>query len=113
MQRVARTHLVPEKMVVLVVGDQKQIDLGDPKHPVALATLAPGGKVETLPLRDPMTMKPRRPFVGSRTLFWNAATKSFSAKGLLLLTFPVRKSFAPSSWRPFHTSRKSVAGPLK
>ena len=47
------------------------------------------------------------------SLFWNAATKSFSAKGLLLLTFPVRKSFAPSSWRPFHTSRKSVAGPLK
>ena len=56
-QRVARTHLVPEKMVVLVVGDQKQIDLGDPKHPVPLASLAPGGKVETLPLRDPMTMK--------------------------------------------------------
>jgi zinc protease len=57
-QRVARTHLVPEKMVVLVVGDQKQIDLGDPKHPAALASVAPGGKVETLPLRDPMTMKP-------------------------------------------------------
>jgi len=57
-QRVARAHLVPEKMVVLVVGDQKQIDLGDPKHPVALASLAPGGKVTTLPLRDPMTMKP-------------------------------------------------------
>jgi predicted Zn-dependent peptidase len=57
-QRVARAHLVPEKMVVLVVGDQKQIDLGDPKHPVTLASLAPGGKVETLPLRDPMTMRP-------------------------------------------------------
>jgi zinc protease len=57
-QRVARAHLVPEKMVVLVVGDQKEIDLGDPKHPVTLASLAPGGKVETLPLRDPMTMKP-------------------------------------------------------
>ena len=56
-QRVARTHLAPEKMVVLVVGDQKQIELGDPKHPVALGSLAPGGKVETLPLRDPMTMK--------------------------------------------------------
>jgi predicted Zn-dependent peptidase len=57
-QRVARTHLVPEKMVVLVVGDQKEIDLGDPKHPVALASLAPGGKVESLPLRDPLTLKP-------------------------------------------------------
>ena len=44
-------------MAVLVVGDQKEIDLGDPKHDVKLASLAPGGKVVTLPLRDPMTMK--------------------------------------------------------
>jgi predicted Zn-dependent peptidase len=56
-QRVAREHLVPEKMVVLVVGKQAEIDLGDEKHPVTLAGLAPGGKVTTLPLRDPMTMK--------------------------------------------------------
>jgi zinc protease len=56
-QRVAREHLVPEKMIVLVVGKQAEIDLGDEKHPVTLASLAPGGKVTTLPLRDPMTMK--------------------------------------------------------
>jgi zinc protease len=56
-QRVAREHLVPEKLVLLVVGKQAEIDLGDEKHPVTLATLAPGGKVVTLPLRDPMTMK--------------------------------------------------------
>ena len=56
-QRVAREHLVPEKMIVLVVGKQAEIDLGDEKHPVTLAQLAPGGKVTTLPLRDPMTMK--------------------------------------------------------
>ena len=56
-QRVATTYLVPEKMVVLVVGDQKEIDLGDPKHEVKLTALAPGGKVTTLPLRDPLTMK--------------------------------------------------------
>jgi len=56
-QRVAREHLVPEKMVVLVVGDQKEIDLGDPKHPVSMESLAPGGTVTTLPLRDPLTMK--------------------------------------------------------
>jgi zinc protease len=55
--RVAKTYLVPEKLVVLVVGDQKEIDLGDPKHPVKLDALAPGGKVTTLPLRDPLTMK--------------------------------------------------------
>jgi predicted Zn-dependent peptidase len=56
-QRVARQHLPPEKLIVLVVGDQKEIDVGDAKHPVALPALAPGGKVVTLPLRDPMTMK--------------------------------------------------------
>ena len=56
-QRVAREHLVPEKMIVLVVGKQAEIDLGDEKHKVTLAELAPGGKVTTLPLRDPMTMK--------------------------------------------------------
>jgi zinc protease len=56
-QRVAREHIVPEKMIVLVVGHQPDIDLGDEKHPVKLAELAPGGKVATLPLRDPMTMK--------------------------------------------------------
>ncbi len=56
-RRVARTHLVPEKMSILVVGDQKEIDIGDDKHPVKLTSLAPGGLVTTLPLRDPMTMK--------------------------------------------------------
>lgn len=56
-QRVARTYLLPEKMAILVVGDQKEIDVGDDKHPSKLVALAPGGKVETLPLRDPMTMK--------------------------------------------------------
>jgi len=57
-QRVAREHLSPEKMILLVVGNQAEIDLGDAKHPVTLAQLAPGGRVTTLPLRDPMTMKP-------------------------------------------------------
>lgn len=56
-QRVARTYLVPEKMAILVVGDFKEIDLGDERHPVKLADLAPGGNVKTLPLRDPLTMK--------------------------------------------------------
>jgi zinc protease len=55
-QRVAREHLVPEKMIALVIGDQKEIATGDPKHPVDLAALF-GGKAKDLPLRDPMTMK--------------------------------------------------------
>ncbi len=56
-QRVARAHLVPERMIMLVVGNQADIDRGDEKHPVTLEGLAPGGKVTELPLRDPMTMK--------------------------------------------------------
>lgn len=56
-KRVAQKHLVPEKMIVLVVGDQAAIDKGDDRHPVKLEALAPGGKVVTLPMRDPMTMK--------------------------------------------------------
>lgn len=56
-QRVAQKHLVPEKMLVLVVGDQAAIDKGDDKHPVKLTDIAPGGKIVTLPLRDPLTMK--------------------------------------------------------
>ena len=56
-QRVAKTHLVPEKLVILVVGDQKEIEIGDDKHPVKLGALAPGGNVKTLALRDPLTMK--------------------------------------------------------
>ena len=58
-QRVARKHLSPEKIVVLVVGDQKEIDQGDGKHQTSLEALAEGRPVVTLPLRDPLTM--RRP----------------------------------------------------
>jgi zinc protease len=56
-QRVAREYLVPERMVLLVVGDQAEIDKGDGVHDVTLAKLAPGGRETTLPLRDPLTMK--------------------------------------------------------
>ncbi len=56
-QRVARTHLVLEKMVILVVGNQKEIDLADDKTRKRLAELAAAGHVVTLPLRDPLTMK--------------------------------------------------------
>jgi predicted Zn-dependent peptidase len=56
-QRVAQAHLLPERLILLVVGDQKEIALGDPAHPVKLEELATGGKVTELPLRDPLTMK--------------------------------------------------------
>jgi len=56
-QRVAKQHLLPDKLIVLVVGNQADIDKGDGKNPTTLSSLAPGGKVENLSLRDPMTMK--------------------------------------------------------
>jgi len=56
-QRVARKYLPLEKMIILAVGNLADIDKGDEKHPVTLDSLAPGGKVTALPLRDPMTMK--------------------------------------------------------
>ena len=49
-------HLTPDKLVILVVGNQKEIDLGDDKVRAKLAELAAGGHVVTLPLRDPLTM---------------------------------------------------------
>jgi zinc protease len=56
-QRVAQKYLPPDKLVVLVVGDQKEIDLGDGKHQTSLAALAQGRKIVTMPMRDPLTMK--------------------------------------------------------
>jgi predicted Zn-dependent peptidase len=57
-QRVARRLLDPAKMTFLMVGDTKEMALGDPKHEDAkIATMA-GGEPRYLPLRDPMTMKP-------------------------------------------------------
>ncbi len=56
-QRVARKYLDPARFIMLVVGNQKEIDLGDPKQPATLARLATGGNVTVLPLRDPLTWK--------------------------------------------------------
>jgi zinc protease len=55
-ERVAQKYLDPERMILLVVGDQKAIDKGDGKHPESLASLS-GGRITVLPLRDPLTMK--------------------------------------------------------
>jgi zinc protease len=56
-QRVAQKYLDPDKMVILVVGNQKEIDIGDGKHAVKVEQVAPRHHMVTLGLRDPLTMK--------------------------------------------------------
>jgi zinc protease len=56
-QRVARTHIAPDRLVILVVGNQKEIDLADDKTRQHLAELPAAVHTVILPLRDPLTMK--------------------------------------------------------
>jgi len=55
--RVAKKYLTPDKLVILVVGQKKEILLGDPDHEVKLSQLTKGSVVD-VPLRDPLTMTP-------------------------------------------------------
>jgi len=56
-QRVAREHLDPESMAILVVGDWDEIAPGDLEKRASMSDFF-GGEVTHLPLRDPLTLEP-------------------------------------------------------
>jgi zinc protease len=57
LRRVARQHLDPDRMAILVVGDWDAIAPGDLEKRASMAEFF-GGKVQHLPLRDPLTLEP-------------------------------------------------------
>jgi zinc protease len=56
LQRVAKEHLDPAKMAILVVGDWDEIEKGDLGKRATMADFF-DGKVTHLPLRDPLTLE--------------------------------------------------------
>jgi predicted Zn-dependent peptidase len=56
-QRVARKHLDPDSLAILVVGDWKEIAPGDLEKRASMQEFF-GGTVTHLPLRDPLTLEP-------------------------------------------------------
>jgi zinc protease len=56
-QRVAKKHLDPEAMAILVVGDWNEIAPGDLEKRASMREFFEG-KVTHLPLRDPLTLEP-------------------------------------------------------
>ena len=57
LRRVARKHLDPAQLAILVVGDWDAIAPGDLEKRASMAEFF-GGKVKHLPLRDPLTLAP-------------------------------------------------------
>ncbi|NDC63642.1 MAG: insulinase family protein [Planctomycetia bacterium] len=57
LRRVARKHLDPERMAILVVGDWEKIAPGDLEKRASMKDFF-GGNVRHLPLRDPLTLEP-------------------------------------------------------
>jgi len=55
--RVAKVHLDPAQLAILVVGDWEAIAPGDLEKRASMQEFF-GGKVEHLPLRDPLTLEP-------------------------------------------------------
>ncbi|HSW39463.1 MAG TPA: pitrilysin family protein, partial [Acidobacteriota bacterium] len=61
-QRVARDHLHPEKLVILAVGNVGEMMKGNPDKPEYSFSKLAGGEIIRIPLPDPLTMiYPMRP----------------------------------------------------
>ncbi len=58
-QRVAERHLLPDKLVMLIVGDWEEIERGDADGRATMAEMAGkiGGGVTMLPARDPVSLE--------------------------------------------------------
>lgn len=56
--RVAQKYVQPDRLVVLVVGKWDEIAAGDADHRASMQEID-GGAVVHLPLRDPLTLKPK------------------------------------------------------
>ncbi len=56
-QRVARKHLHPDRLVLLVVGSWEEIAGGDADGRASMRDIL-GGRATELPLRDPLTLEP-------------------------------------------------------
>jgi zinc protease len=57
-QRVAQKYLNPDQLVILAVGNVKDMLAGDPDHPsFEFEKLARGGHIVRIPLPDPVTME--------------------------------------------------------
>jgi predicted Zn-dependent peptidase len=56
--RAAQQHLMPDRLVILAVGDVEAMRKGDADHPTySLEAQAPAGRVTRIPLPDPVTME--------------------------------------------------------
>ncbi len=58
-QRVARRYLLPDRLVMLIVGDWEAIEPGDSDGRATMAEVADriGGRIAMLPARDPLTLE--------------------------------------------------------
>jgi len=59
-RRVAGRLMDTNRVVILVVGQKREILKGDAAHPIALTNFA-GGNLVDVPMRDPLTMRPLTP----------------------------------------------------